>query len=227
MQSKVIITIVQTAVGGQTPTTLWTPHSKGPGKDPRAACQPSRHLSGANVEEIRSLAAGARPGNIHKDGWTLTTRSRLDFFMDHRPRSAFLLSRRHRGARRQNHQRGRSAARVYQVRARLAHRLCCVRPCGSSRMFPHPSYRRLSSHNCEKGEPKAAGAVPQFDANSAAAAFYRIRVLVGPTGRAEIGLVTDVREACCVGSFVCWGRVRPECETRAVLNTRALGSILW
>ena len=156
---------------------------------------------------------------MRKDGWTLTTRSRLDFFMDHRPRSAFLLSRRHRGARRQNHQRGRSAARVYQVRARLAHRLCCVRPCGSSRMFPHPSYRRLSSHNCEKGEPKAAGAVPQFDANSAAAAFYRIRVLVGPTGRAEIGLVTDVREACCVGSFAPVPGLSPECVVLSCIET--------
>ena len=55
--------------------------------------------------------------------------------------------------------------------------------------------------------------MPLFDAISAAGAFYRIRVLMGPTGRAEIGLVTDVREACCVGSFVCWGRVCPECET--------------
>ena len=192
-------------------STLWTPHGQKPGKDLARGMPALAHLSGANVEEIRPRAAGARPGSVHKDGWTLTTRSRLDFFMDHRPRSAFLLSRRHRGARRQNHQRGPSAARVYQVRARLAHRLCCVRPCGSSRMFPHPSYRRLSSHNCEKGEPKAAGAVPQFDANSAAAAFYRIRVLVGPTGRAEIGLVTDVREACCVGSFAPVPGLSPEC----------------
>ena len=56
--------------------------------------------------------------------------------------------------------------------------------------------------------------MPLFDAISAAGAFYRIRVLMGPTGRAEIGLVTDVREACCVGSFVCWGRVCPECDPR-------------
>ena len=61
--------------------------------------------------------------------------------------------------------------------------------------------------------------MPLFDAISAAGAFYRIRVLMGPTGRAEIGLVTDVREACCVGSFVCWGRVCPECDSRFVSDT--------
>ena len=37
--------------------------------------------------------------------------------------------------------------------------------------------------------------MPLFDAISAAGAFYRIRVLMGPTGRAEIGLVTDYSRA--------------------------------
>ena len=38
--------------------TLWTSHSKGPGKDPRAACQPSRHLTERTL--VRTLGNNAR-----------------------------------------------------------------------------------------------------------------------------------------------------------------------
>ena len=93
----------------------------------------------------------------------------------------------------------------------------------SSRMIPHPFYRRLSSSICENWQVKKRqqrgasrgiasmerwrlermvhGAAFRRDRRSgtrySCRLFYHIGVLLGPARRADLGSFADAREACC------------------------------
>ena len=90
-------------------------------------------------------------------------------------------------------------ARALRI-ASAAHHLAAHRTC--SHILPTDGSRAIFARIARNGSRHSA-AVRRDQRSRRILSHQSANGTLGPTGRAEIGLVTDVREACCVGSFVC------------------------